>query len=174
MSKVKVGQVYESLTSGPYTITSVDGCMNISLRFVNTGTTISGMSSSDIIRGKIKDYMLPTVYGVGYLGAKRSKGQNDKHIYNLWINMISRCYSGRPQFSMYDEVTVHPDWHNYTTFAEDIKALNGYEEWLKDTRGYHLDKDLIDDSAKIYSKDTCTFLLAAENVSLGQQKRWAK
>lgn len=173
MSQVKIGQIYESFSSGPFVITEVNGCMDISIKFINTGTTICGISSSEVFRRKLKDHNKPTVHGVGYIGYRRTKGVIDKKAYNLWINMIARCYSGHPQYHTYKDVTVHPDWHNFSVFKEDIKQLDGYSEWY-DGEDFELDKDLLNPKSDLYSKNTCCFISGALNVSLSSNKRWSK
>jgi hypothetical protein len=92
----------------------------------------------------------------------------DRRVYNLWFQMLRRCYDvtqherirGRP----YAGCEVCERWKTLSCFAEDIKNLEGYNDWLT-KRGYCLDKDTIIIGNKIYSKDTCRFILNEKNIS---------
>jgi hypothetical protein len=48
-------------------------------------------------------------------------------------------------------------------FAKDIQKLEGYNDWLTKT-GYCLDKDTKILGNKVYSKATCRFIPASENI----------
>ena len=66
--------------------------------------------------------------------------------------MIKRCYSTKYQLNQptYKGCTVHPDWHNFQSFAK----------WFDDNYDYkskdqNLDKDLLESGNRVYSKDNC-------------------
>lgn len=54
-------------------------------------------------------------------------------------------------------------WLDYSNFAEDIKHLRGYDDWLNKT-GYCLDKDTINPNNKVYCREFCCFISYTENI----------
>lgn len=91
----------------------------------------------------------------------------DKRVYNLWFQMLRRCYDTtqheRPRGRAYADCEVCDRWKLLSCFAKDIEKLDGYNEWLTKT-GYCLDKDTRVAGNKIYSKATCCFIPYTENV----------
>lgn len=104
----------------------------------------------------MKDVNEVTVLGVGYMGEEGYTCTNYPKTYKLWFSMISRCYGENKQ-EAYKNVTVHPDWFNFSQFVKDIKKLKGYTEWSEGKK-WELDKDLKSGEVKQYSKDTCCFI----------------
>lgn len=88
-------------------------------------------------------------------------------VYSLWYGMLRRCYDKeqhkRNRGKSYVDCVVCQRWFYYSVFAEDIKTLSGYENWLNE-KGYCLDKDTIVPNSKIYSPETCCFIHKTENV----------
>lgn len=90
-----------------------------------------------------------------------------KKVYNLWFNMLRRCYDTtqheRNKGKAYAECEVSDDWKRLSCFERDIKTLKNYDEWEKSS-DYVLDKDIIKHGNKIYSKETCCFITKAEST----------
>lgn len=89
----------------------------------------------------------------------------NKRVYDLWRHMIMRTIPDFwEKFPTYQGTTVSEEWRNFMTFYEDIKTLDGYEMW-KDGHGKRimLDKDVLGNGQKIYSKDTCCFITHADS-----------
>lgn len=108
-------------------------------------------------RRRAKDPYQPSVYGVGYIGLgefKAFENGNDTYEYNKWRSMLKRCYYEKSleKYPTYRGCTVHPDWHNFQVFAKWLSSNN-----FSDLR-YELDKDLLSNGSKIYSKDTCSLV----------------
>jgi hypothetical protein len=84
-------------------------------------------------------------------------------IYDIWKNMIRRCYSDRPEFSAYSDCSVCADWLSLTTFWE----------WAEqqDYQGMHLDKDLLVSGNRIYGPETCLFIPSHVNRILSETRR---
>ena len=128
----------------------------------------------------INPYVRPyekTVRNVGYLGTFKDGTiplTNTKE-YDCWYNMLTRCYSVDGTVKVRKDgtvVTVSDRWKCYTTFLEDIKNYENYNEWLNsESREMHLDKDILSflgqDTTKIvereYSFNTCHFIPIAKN-----------
>lgn len=91
----------------------------------------------------------------------------DKRVYNLWFQMLRRCYDtsqhGRDRGKAYADCVVCERWMRLSCFAKDIQKLKGYEEWRTKT-GYCLDKDTINPGNKVYSKSNCCFIPYSENI----------
>lgn len=69
-------------------------------------------------------------------------------IYDKWLGMINRCYSGKNR--NYDDCTVVKDWHLFSNFARWMEP----QEYI----GLCLDKDIMVPGNKLYSPDTCVFV----------------
>ena len=87
-----------------------------------------------------------------------SNGNTFKEVcpfYRRWLNMIQRCYSDRPHYTTYKDVSVCEDW----------RYLSKFKDWMEqqDWEGKHLDKDLLGDG-KLYSPETCCFIDNQTNV----------
>ena len=99
----------------------------------------------------MKDYMKPSVYGVGFPG---ERGMSSKYptAYLHWKDMLKRAYSSVYLESnpSYKGVTVHKDWHDF----------RGFYKWYKihHVVGYALDKDFLTFNNKQYGPDRCIYL----------------
>ena len=136
------------------------------IRFTDTGYTCN-VQLSNIPAGKVKDRLEPTVYGVGCIGSDLkipSRGNGIiRRVYDLWANMLKRCYnsSALESNSTYTGVVVEKRWLNFTNFLNTIHLVDGYELW-ESGADVHLDKDL--SGERLYSLNTCKFIQATDNV----------
>lgn len=138
------------------------------VRFDSTGNTYQ-KDYQHAARGRVGDKPTTETSNTGYLvhGVGRSfKGAWSKfpREYRKWEGMLARCY-GNNQLNSYIGVKVCERWLCFRNFLDDIKLIPGYELFL--TRSCHLDKDLRDPSAKIYSLETCSFVDAKTNLTAG-------
>lgn len=112
-----------------------------------------------IRKNQAKDYMVPTVSGVGYYGAPTINDQDPIKlvITKLWLGMIQRCYEEgcAERFPAYAGCSVVPEWHNLQNFKVwVIKQMNlGFYQ-----QGWELDKDLLVHGNKVYGPENCVFL----------------
>lgn len=136
----------------------------------------------------INPYVRPyekTIRNIGYLGTFKDGTiplTNTKE-YDCWYNMLTRCYSVDGTVKVRNDgtvVTVSDRWKCYTTFLEDIKNYENYNEWLNsESREMHLDKDILcflgQDTTKIvereYSFNTCHFIPIAKNSTFTKVTR---
>lgn len=139
------------------------------IEFLKTGYKKT-VTKSQIKRGYLKDPFEPSVAGVGYLGSFNGNAKKTNKYYSVWHNMLNRCYNPKHrEFKRYGElgITVCEEWHNFATFYEEIKMIEGYdeEEFLNGT--IYLDKDMkqidLPKEERIYSLQTCVFLTAEKN-----------
>lgn len=64
----------------------------------------------------------------------------------------------------YSGTTVDDRWRSLSNFVNDIKELEGYEDWcVSENRQMMLDKDTKIEGNKHYSKDTCRFITHEES-----------
>ena len=154
------GDVYESNNCGAFEVVKYINCSNVVVQFIDTGF-VCATQASHIRRGVVKDYLSPSVFGVGYVGKGKYKASNkgkDTKPYQVWTSMIERCYCSKSQekHPTYIGVTVCPEWHDFQVFAEWFD-----ENYIK---GYHLDKDIKLKGNKIYSPEACLFVNQADNI----------
>ena len=118
-------------------------------------------------KGTVRNPFIPSFYNKGYMG-DGEYGFKDKRVYDLWANLLKRCYceKTRHKFPTYAEVTVCADWLNFQNFAKWCYDQQPFQ--LKDEKGrwYHLDKDILVKGNKVYSPETCCFVPQEINVLL--------
>ena len=78
--------------------------------------------------------------------------------YEVWKDMLQRCYSNKflESYPTYIGTSVCSEWLSATAF----------KKWMEkqDWQGKCLDKDIIAPGSKLYSPDTCAFVLEATNL----------
>ena len=151
-----VGKVCKSKSSGDFKVLKYNGARDVEILFLETGFETSAQLIN-IKSGSIKDSYVPSVCGVGILGAKypsKVNGRNTKE-YNLWKNMLERCYSdtSKKKNPTYEGCEVSDNFKSYEYFYEWCNKQIG-----SDNEDWHLDKDLLFKGNKVYSETTCVFL----------------
>ena len=78
--------------------------------------------------------------------------------YTAWVNMLKRCYSEKFLESKpsYIGTSVCNEW----VYASEFKKWMEQKDWS----GKSLDKDIIVPGSKLYSPETCAFVLQATNL----------
>jgi len=149
-------------TLGAYKCEIIDGGTTKGHCTVRIGNVVKEVPYVRVCSGAIKYEYHPSVAGVGFLGegcnTMGTKGSPTK-AYKVWHGMLSRCYSNRSHIKhpSYKDVAVCEEWLNYQNFAKWFEKESNYQE------GWHLDKDLLSDGAKVYSPETCIFIPQALN-----------
>ena len=156
VTKDCVGKVFKSKLSGDFKILKYSDSGNVEIQFLKTGyeTTVR---LTAIRSGNVKDRYLPSVCGVGMLGAKypsKINGVRTKE-YGLWKRMLERCYSDafKNKCPTYTDCEVSENFLHYEYFYEWCHKQIGFSN-----EGCHLDKDLLVKGNKVYSESTCVFL----------------
>lgn len=128
-----------------------------SVQFINSDVIIENLEYSAVKDGRVKNPYRKTTHGIGYLGQGNYKAwDNSKksHFKNyiVWKGMLERCYDKKIQekHPTYKGCSVDEIWHNFQVFARWFE-----ENYVED---FHLDKDILIKSNKIYSPETCTFV----------------
>ena len=151
-----VGKVCKSNLSGDFKILKYNDTTNVEIQFIDTGfETVARLGN--IRNGKVKDPYSPSVFGVGISGAKYpvSEDGRDTKEYELWSNMLQRCYSDtyKKKQPTYIGCDVSDKFKSYEYFYEWCHSQIGFG-----MDGWQLDKDLLIKGNKIYSESTCVFI----------------
>ena len=114
-------------------------------------------------RGNIKNTYDKTRYGVGYLGVGKHTASIDgeyNYIYDLWADMLNRCYNPKGNLlAYYGKCTICDEWLNFQNFAEWYHT----HKYECDGR-LHIDKDIKYPGNKLYSPYHC--LLTPQRINM--------
>jgi|TARA_A100001391_G_scaffold68351_1_gene43730 hypothetical protein len=105
-------------------------------------------------------------------GKKKEKIVWECPYYRTWHDMLRRSYSPifKKKFPTYKDVTCCEDWLLYSNFKKFMVENYGVESKLT-TKKKVLDKDLLFKRNKIYSPETCVFVIPQLNAFiLGDDK----
>jgi len=172
MSKIYIGAKFKNKQDKEFTVVSKTDVPSYWVVTFESGYTTAA-KDSNIPYGKVKDYLEPTVYGLGYLGAACRIPQRGDSLmrkkYDLWANMLKRVCGRYREAKTYHDVQVTPEWLNFTVFQIEIESVEGYEAWTKDTT-MCLDKDF--HNQRLYSRATCKFIPCEDNSRESATRRW--
>lgn len=145
------GSIFKSKSCGEFEVLEFIDCFNVRVRFLETGCEVV-VASENMKRGNVKDYLARHTYSVGYLGSKNATVGYEP-LYQKWVSMLGRCYSDFKEVEYYGDCTVSEHFQNFTNFRDWALTQKGHnvKEWV-------LDKDLLSNGDKIYSKETCCFI----------------
>lgn len=156
-SRFNVGDILVSKTYGIYEITAKNED-RIFVKFHNTGYECD-FNRTVLYGNQVKDYMQPTVFGVGYLGEPTINDCDPTKllIIKLWRGMFSRCYDVKKlnERATYRDCTINKEWHSLANFKR--WCLSQFDAGHYQS-GWELDKDLLVRGNKVYGPDTCCFL----------------
>lgn len=160
-------KVYTNMSGLEFVVIEKLKNRQVKVQFLATGSVVQ-MHSGNMSAGKVSDPFHKSRLGVGWLGYFDKRKPYHKRAYQLWTNMIKRCYDPNDKRGYYGTgVKVSEDWLCYANFLEDLSDLEGFSNWLA-KEGYDLDKDLRG-CGKFYSRETCKFIPRALNRSLGKK-----
>jgi len=149
------GKIFHSSKYGNITVIDYRSSDEVYCVFEDTGYKTCA-TMGDIRKGCVKDRLVPTVYGVGYLSDSATR-QGKTHLpqYVFWTGMLKRCYSA-------SFVEKHPSYRGCSV-SDNFKNYSYFKEWSENqigfgNEGWQLDKDILVKGNKIYSEDTCCFV----------------
>ena len=106
--------------------------------------------------------MSKLVYGVGINDKTKPSNVNGKNVkeYNLWKNMLSRCFSEKYQTRCptYKGCNVSDNFLHYSFFYDWCQNQIGFGKVDEKGRSWQLDKDLLFVGNKTYSETACVFV----------------
>ncbi len=160
-SRSHIGKEYVTNKNlGAYNCRIIDGGSKLGYCTVLLDTKYTIEVRYDQLKdGRIKNPYHKTVCNIGYFGVgahKANKQNKSTRVYNIWTNMLKRCYDPETQVKhpTYVGVSVCKEWHNFQNFAEwYVQQPHSNElEW-------EIDKDLFSSKElKQYSPKTCCLL----------------
>lgn len=164
---MQVGTIHKT-NHGDLEITEYVNAKKVGLIFLDTRFKTYAQAG-DIRRSRVKDFLKPNLFGVGFFGNGKYKARENGKLtvrYNTWADMIQRCYDDNYHLikPTYKNCTVCKEWHNYQLFSE----------WFEDNhiQGYQLDKDIKVDGNKHYSPEFCKFVGVADNIIKAHAKNY--
>ena len=91
-------------------------------------------------------------------GVRKQKLVWECPYYRVWVDMLRRCYSSKFQ-------ERHPTYKGCSVSEEWLRFSN-FKRWMenKDWEGMQLDKDILFEGNKVYSKETCVFVTKGVNM----------
>lgn len=141
--------------AGWLTVVTYHRADDISVKFDQTDTVVSGVNAANIRRGNVSDPMFPTVHGYGYHGVGSYSFAGHRSAYGRWAGMIGRVHA--PQTKQirknYHNCSIVPEWYNFQNFARWF-----YDQPLNFEDGHELDKDLRVEGNRIYGPETCLLI----------------
>lgn len=96
-------------------------------------------------------------------GVRKQKVVWNCHFYQSWSGMLKRCYSEKrlKRNPTYIGCSVSEEWKVFTNF----RAWMVEQDW----EGLQLDKDLLVNGNKVYSRETCVFVSNQVNIFLTER-----
>lgn len=105
------------------------------------------------------DYNVKKFETIGYIDGKRKQVWVCP-FYRTWKSMLERGYSSKykEEWPTYKDVFVNEEWHLFSNF----------KKWMQEQKweNNQLDKDILFDGNKEYSKDKCIFIPRHVNLFL--------
>lgn len=171
---MEIGSIYQTNNCGNVEIINVHKDKAI-VKFLNTGT-IKEFRTCWIKDGCIRDPYAKLLCSVACIGNIKTKGHYRPY-YSVWHDMINRCYNKKDKrYKAYCNVKVCDEWLVFENFYNSCKEVDGFNEEDFLNGRIVLDKDIKQRhfENKVYSKDTCTWVLKELNNKIqdGQQREF--
>lgn len=136
---------------------------DVEVEFAEPYSCVLRTKLGHFFNGDIVNPYAPTICGIGIVGNKYStvlENNNKIHCeeYQMWSNMIKRCYDQKRihKNPTYHDVVVDPVWFYYENFYEWIHKQENFE--IVRHLDYGIDKDILVKGNKKYSPDRCTLV----------------
>ena len=156
------GLVFNTNNSGVCVVVNYTNYDDVTVKFVETGyETKTRMDNLKL--GKVKDYLHPSIYGKGVLGEGFKQSESQSYSFQLWKNMLKRCYSevSFKKSPSYEQCLTSETFNDYQQFKTWCNNQLGFGN-----KGWELDKDILIKGNKIYSEDNCCFVPKEINLLL--------
>ena len=156
------GVVFNTNNSGVCAVVNYTNYDDVTVKFVETGyETKTRMDNLKL--GKVKDYLHPSIYGKGVLGEGFKQSESQSYSFQLWKNMLKRCYSevSFKKSPSYEQCLTSETFNDYQQFKTWSNSQLGFGN-----AGWELDKDILVKGNKVYSEDTCCFVPKEINLLL--------
>ena len=163
----RVGETFVNRMGTMFFIKEYNAYRDVVVKFMDEHGAEVHTEYQNCKRGQVKNPYDKTVFGVACIGEGDFRTTVNGKVtreYNLWKDMINRCYSG--EYPTYANVIVCERWLCFANFLEDLPHIENYEWWLENpNQRIALDKDLKQQGIenKVYSLETVMFVSASEN-----------
>lgn len=162
---VKVGDTFLTKRCGICTVIEYVSYVEVYVKFEDGNIVKTRVQS--LGKGHCRNLNSKLVLGVGIndmLGAEKTKEFIKQR--QMWFGILQRCFSIKllERRPTYKNCKVSESWLWLSNFIKDIKSIENYEKSLNE--GWQLDKDLLSNEGKLYSKDTCCFIPRSLNLVL--------
>lgn len=160
---VKVGDTFLTKRCGICTVIEYVSYVEVYVKFEDGNIVKTRVQS--LGKGHCRNLNSKLVLGVGIndmLGAEKTKEFIKQR--QMWFGVLQRCFSIKllERRPTYKNCKVYESWLWLSNFIKDIKSIENYEKSLNE--GWQLDKDLLSNEGKLYSKDTCCFIPRSLNL----------
>ena len=160
---VKVGDTFLTKRCGICTVIEYVSYVEVYVKFEDGNIVKTRVQS--LGKGHCRNLNSKLVLGVGIndmLGAEKTKEFIKQR--QMWFGILQRCFSIKllERRPTYKNCKVSESWLWLSNFIKDIKSIENYEKSLNE--GWQLDKDLLSNEGKLYSKDTCCFIPRSLNL----------
>ena len=160
---VKVGDTFLTKRCGICTVIEYVSYVEVYVKFEDGNIVKTRVQS--LRKGHCRNLNSKLVLGVGIndmLGAEKTKEFIKQR--QMWFGVLQRCFSIKllERRPTYKNCKVSESWLWLSNFIKDIKSIENYEKSLNE--GWQLDKDLLSNEGKLYSKDTCCFIPRSLNL----------
>lgn len=140
----------------------ITGCrkaIDIDVYFPEYDWIVRNVQYGNFKKGNVKCPYEPNICGIGYIGEgeyKVSENGKQTKCYNVWYDMLKRCYDEKCQekHPTYKDCKVSEEFHNFQDFGKWFD--NNYYEI--EGEKMCLDKDILVKHNKIYSPENCIFV----------------
>ena len=122
-----IGTMFKTNNSGECIIVDYVNYENVIVEFVETGYKTK-TRMDNLIRGKVKDYLYPSVYNQGILGVDFCSDEVKTKQFTLWKNMLKRCYSDT-------SLRKSPTYHNCKV-SDKFVEYPYFKEWCNNQIGF--------------------------------------
>ena len=117
--------------------------------------------------------MSKLVYGKGFNDKTRLASVDGKNVkeYNLWHNMLKRCFSEKLQTRRptYKGCNVSDNFLTYSYFYDWCQEQIGFDKVNENGKSWCLDKDILFTGNKTYSETACVFVPNEINVFFNER-----
>ena len=163
----RIGEIHTTTDGSKIKIIEYFNFKNVTIKFLNDNTVVKNLQYGHIKDGNVKNKNKLSYFGIGKNGEGPHNSNNQKNIYIMWTNMLTRCYSKEYHKLQpsYIGCIVEEKWHNFQNFAEWVLNNDSYKI------NYQLDKDILFKENKIYSEETCIFVPREINILLNKIKK---
>ena len=161
------GIIFKTNNYGDVEVVEYINSSFVKIRFINTNH-VKEEHLSSVRSGYVRDDSIPSTCGFGYVDIEgASVDRNMTKEYQLWNNMINRCYNenGLSSNPTYKGCHVSEEWRYLSNFKDWCNNQKGFDQ-----EGFHLDKDILIKGNKVYSPETCCIVPPELNCALAGNK----